>query len=105
MSASACAISTRSPFFLFLNVGGNKLMRLKSSAPAVASKVTANVLLELGASFSGTISNSCSVHALSTAFDFTSTEANTSSVRLACNETVKEPLYVPFTQKDPVYFC
>lgn len=88
-------MSTRSPFFLSLYVGGKRLIRLKSNASpwtASTSKVTEKVLLLLGESLSGTISNSCSVHSSSTDLEATSTEPKTSSVRLDCSDAVKEPL-------------
>lgn len=108
ISANASARSTRSPFFRFLYVGGNKLMRLKSKYPSsvpAASKVMASVLFELGASLAGTSSNVCSTHSSATALLSTSTEPNTSSVRFDCSAAVKRPSYVPLTQNEPVYFC
>ena len=83
-------------------------MRLKSRAPDVApaeSNVIEKVLLEFDASFSGTSSNVCSVHSSGTDFDGTSVDPKMSSVRFDCREAVNEPLYAPFTQKEPVYVC
>jgi hypothetical protein len=84
-------------------VGGKREMRLKSSALAAApSNVMEKVLLELGASFSGTSSKVCSVQSSATDLEGTSTDPKTSLVKFDSSDAVKTPSYAPLTQKDPV---
>lgn len=64
----------------------------------------AEVLLLFGAFLVGVIVTLCSTHPLGVAAEGISTLPKTSPVMLDCSEAVKEPLYDPLTQNEPVYF-